>query len=111
MTAQSHVKTLFFLYTTQFIPLPLSLSLLFCILILYPSQLTIFMPHAEVKMGEPVVNGEKHYSQFLDVCTPLQPNENDPNISNLASDFLSHHLRLYLLLQGQSLRSQVPRIR
>lgn len=33
------------------------------------------MPHAEVKMGEPVVNGEKHYSQFLDVCIPpLQPN-------------------------------------
>lgn len=34
------------------------------------------MPHAEAKMGEPVVNGEKHYSQFLDVCisppTPTQ---------------------------------------
>ncbi|CDM35075.1 unnamed protein product [Penicillium roqueforti FM164] len=27
------------------------------------------MPHAEVKMGEPVVNGEKHYSQFLDHLT------------------------------------------
>lgn len=36
------------------------------------------MPHAEAKMGEPVVNGEKHYSQFLDVSIhyppPLQPN-------------------------------------
>lgn len=28
------------------------------------------MPHAEAKMGEPVVNGEKHYSQFLDVNIP-----------------------------------------
>lgn len=67
MTAQSHVKILFF-YTTQFIPLSLFFFFFIWILILlYSTQLTIFMPHAEAKMGEPVVNGEKHYSQFLDV--------------------------------------------
>ena len=78
MTAQSHVKTLFF-YTTQF--LPPSLFFLFLILIiLHSTQFTIFMPHAEAKMGEPVVNGEKHYSQFFDVSiTPLQPNGKTQN--------------------------------
>jgi hypothetical protein len=34
----------------------------------------LFMPHADSdKMGEPIVNGEKVHSQFLDVCSYPAP--------------------------------------
>lgn len=52
------------------------------------------MPHAEAKMGEPVVNGEKHYSQFLDVSRPppLQPNAKTQNKSQDQPILTKHSL-------------------
>lgn len=72
MTPQSHVKILFF-YTKCYLCLsPLSLfSLLFLESLSLSISLNLHsMPHSESKMGEPIVNGEKH-SHFLDVCTTL----------------------------------------
>jgi hypothetical protein len=76
------------------------------------------MPHAlSDMMGQPIVNGEKPHSQFLDVrYLPsfhiIHYTLNQTNLLSFpASHFLPRRLRLYLPLQKQPRRRQVHRVR